>query len=92
MCSIGKFLKDACDKTTHNSKIHKRYKQEFMEEELLILSKSCGMDNNDTSNEEFYVCLQHNAMYLQKYSRNQNKCSKPYKSHKSVVKAAPVEI
>ena len=50
------------------------------------------MDNNATSNEEFYVCLHDNATYLQSYSRNKNKCSNPIKSHKRIFKAALVEI
>ena len=92
MCSVGAYLQDICDKTTHTSKVGRRQKEEFTDEELLVLSKRCGLDNTVTTADDFNLCLHHNAMYLDRYTRNQNKCSDPYGSHKRPIKTAQFEI
>ena len=82
-------MNEECDKTSHISKVGRQQKVEFSEDEINILSRRCGM----TSDQQFTdICLHHSEVYLQRYTRNQKKCSDPYSTHKAGVKSAPHEI
>ena len=85
MCSIGKVLKEVCDKTTHTSKIGRRMFKDFSEEEIAVICKRSGF-NVVTSDSELDICFHHDNVFLEKYSRNQTKCCDPFTTHKSAAK------
>ena len=85
MCSIGKFLKDTCDKTSHTSKIGRQQIEDLTNDDIQILSRRCGLDQDQLTD----VCLHHLEVYLFRYSRNHTNCCNPYSSHKRTTKSAP---
>ena len=68
-CSIGKVLKQDCNKTTHISKIGIKTVADFTDEEIVLLCKRSGLSHDETFvNSEFSICFHHDQVYLQKYA------------------------
>ena len=89
MCSIGRFVKDSCDKKSHTLEVGRQKIESFTDDDVNILSRRCGIPRNHELTD---ICPHHVEVYLRRYTRNQSKCCDPYSMHKKAVKKTLNEI
>ena len=82
MCSIGKFSKEDCNKTTYTRSISQKNKNDIKEEDFELIVRRSGFIIGDG---DFNICSHHEQLFLHKYTFNQKKCCDPTKMHKKAV-------